>query len=90
VKRLTVVLGPPTKVAPTNDIVKDKADEHPGHIVEGRHRRQVFRATEDKREVDVLEETNFELPVQNPLEQWCEYADKEEEEEDIVGLTVRE
>ena len=54
-------------MAPTDDIVKDKADEHTGYEVERRSRRQAARAVEDEREVDVLEEIDPELLVQNPL-----------------------
>jgi hypothetical protein len=88
-KRLTVILCPPVKVAPTDDIVKDKADEHHGHIVKGGRRGQVERATEGDWEIDVLEEIYSELLVQYPLKQGCKGADKEEEDEAIVELTVR-
>jgi hypothetical protein len=86
-KRLTVVLCPPVKVASTDDIVEDKADEHRGHVVKGG--RDVERDGEDNWEIDVLEETCPELLVQYPLEQWCKDAGKEEEDEAIVELTVR-
>jgi hypothetical protein len=56
-KRLTVVLCPPVKVASTDDIVEDKADEHPEHVVKGGRRRHVARAAEGDWEIDVLEET---------------------------------
>lgn len=46
-KLLTIVLGPPAKVAPTDDIIKDKADQHPGHIVERSRGRHVARAGKD-------------------------------------------
>jgi hypothetical protein len=62
-KQLTVILGPPTKVAPTDDIIKDKADKHPGHEVKRGRRRHVSRASEDEREVKILEETDLELLV---------------------------
>jgi hypothetical protein len=88
-KRLTAVLCPPVKVASTDDIVEDKADEHPEHVVKGGGRRHVVRAAEGHWEIDVLEETYPELLVQYPLEQWCKDADKEEEDEAIVELTVR-
>ena len=87
-KRLTVVLCPPVKVAPTDDIVKDKADENPGHVVKGGRRRYVARAAEGNREIDILEETYSELFVQYPLEQRCKDAGKEEKEEAIIELTV--
>jgi hypothetical protein len=59
--KLTVILGPPAKVAPTDDIIKDKADEHPGHVVKRGCRRQVARAGEDEREVEILEESDPEF-----------------------------
>jgi len=62
-KQLTVILGPPAKVAPTDDIIKDKADEHPGHVVKRGCRRHEARAGEHEREVEVFEETNLELLV---------------------------
>lgn len=55
-------------MATTDDIVKDKADDDPGHVVKGRCRRHAGRAGEDKREVEVLEKVDLELLVQNPLE----------------------
>ena len=48
-------------MTPTDEVVKDKADEHPGHIVKGRCRRQIPRAGEDEREVDIFERTDLEL-----------------------------
>jgi len=87
-KRLTVVLGPPVKVASLDDIVEDKADECPGHVVKGSRRKHVDRATEGDWEINVLEETYSELLVQYPLEQWCRNADKEEKDEAEVELTV--
>jgi hypothetical protein len=88
-KRLTVVLCPPVKVASTDDIVEDKADEHPEHVVKRGRRRDGGRAAEGDWEIDVLEETYSELLVQYPLEQWCKDAGKEEEDEAVVELTVR-
>jgi hypothetical protein len=88
-KRLTVVLCPPVKVASTDDIIKDKADKNPGHVVKGGRRRYVGRAAEGDWEINVLEETYSKLLVQYPLEQWCKDAGKEEEEEAIVELTPR-
>jgi len=85
-KSLTVVLCPPIKVASTDDTVEDKANEHLGHVIKGGCRRQAAHAAEGDCEIDVLEETHFELLVQYPLEQWCKDADKEEAEA-IVELT---
>ena len=76
-------------MASTDDIVEDKADEHPEHVVKGGRRRHVGREAERDWEIDVLEETYSESLVQNPLEQWCKDTDKEEEDEAIVELTVR-
>jgi hypothetical protein len=67
-KRLTVVLGPPVKVAATDDIIKDETDEHPERKVEGRRGRHGARGGEEERKIDVLEEADPELLVQNPLE----------------------
>jgi hypothetical protein len=88
-KRLTVILCPPVKVAPADNIVKDKADEYPGHIVKRGGRGHEVRATEDDWEIDVLEEICSELLVQYPLKQGCKDTGKEEEDEAIVELTVR-
>ena len=60
---LTVVLGPPAKVPPTDEIVKYVTDEGPGYIVERCRGRQVVRAYKDEREVEVLEYTQSELFV---------------------------
>lgn len=89
-KRRTVILGPPAKVAPTDDIVEDKAEEHPGHIVERRRRGHATRADEDDREAEVLEEIEFELFVQDPLNHRCDESGQETEGEAVVQLTVRE
>jgi hypothetical protein len=67
--KLTVVLGPPAKVAPTDGVVKEVADEDPGHVVEGRRGRQAVRAGEDDREVEVLEDVQSELSVYGPLDE---------------------
>jgi hypothetical protein len=61
--QLTIILRPPAKVAPSDDIIKHKADEHPGHVVKRGCRRQVACAGEDDREVEIFEETDPELLV---------------------------
>jgi hypothetical protein len=75
-------------VPSTDNIVEDKADDHPGYVVNGGPRRYIG-GVEDNWEIDVLKEIYSELLVQYPLEQWCKEADKEEEQEAIVELTVR-
>ena len=77
-------------MASANDIVEDKADEHKERVVKGDRKRHAGRALEGDWEMDVLEETFFELLVEYPLEQWCQDAGKEEEDETIVDLTVRQ
>jgi hypothetical protein len=77
-------------VAPTDDVVEDKADNHPGHVVKGCRGRYEGRSGEDEREVDILEKIDLEFLVQNPLEQWCKGACQEEEDESVEKLTVRE
>ena len=72
-----------------DDIVENKADNHPEHDVKGGPKRY-GGAPEDDCKIDVLEETYFEPLVQYPLEQWCKNAGKKEEDEAIVELTVRE
>ena len=67
-RKLTVVFGPPANVVPTDEIVKDKADEHTGHKVEECRWRQEGRGDKDEREVDVFEEIHPKLLMQNPLE----------------------
>jgi hypothetical protein len=75
-------------VASTDDIVKDKADQHQGHVVKRGRRRYAGRVKEGDREIDVFEETYSEFLVQYPLEQWCNDAGKEEEDKAIVELTM--
>ena len=89
-KRLTVVLCPPVKVASADDIVKDKADEHPGHVIKGSRSRRVLHAAEHDWEIDVFEETYSKLLVQYPLENWCKDTGKEEIGEAIIEVTVRQ
>ena len=60
---LTVVLGPPPKVATTNEIVKDEADKDPGYIVERCRRRQIACTAKDDRKIDVLEHIQSKLFV---------------------------
>lgn len=86
--RLTVVLGPPAKVAPTNNVVEHEADENPGHIVERCRGRQVARAREDEREIEVLEELHLELLLECPLDHWRDDADQEEKHETVVELAM--
>lgn len=89
-KTRTVVFGPPAKVSPADDVVEDKADEHPGHKVERRRGRQRARAHKDDREAEVLEEIDLELLVQYPLDERRDGASQEEEHEAIVQLAFRE
>ena len=77
-------------MASADEIVEDKANEHKEGVVKGDRKRYVGRAVEGDGEMDVLEETFFELLVEYPLEQWCQDAGKEEEDETIVDLTVRQ
>ena len=75
-------------MAPTDNIVKDKANEHTGHVVQECRLRHVGHAGEDNWEVEILEEINPEPLVQNPLEYWCKGANQEEEKEAKVELSV--
>ena len=77
-------------MAPTDDIVEDKADEYQQHVVKGGRSGHVACAAEGDWEIDVFEEIYSELPVQYPLEQRCKDAGKEEDDEAIVELTVRQ
>ena len=86
----TVVFAPPGGAAPTDDIVEDEADEHPGCIVDRRRRRQKAGTGKDEREIEVLETVHLEFIVHYPLDSWCSDAEKEEEDERVVELTVRE
>ena len=88
--KLTVVLGPPAKVSPADDIVEQIADKHPGNVVERRRGGHATRAGEDEREVEVLEEFEPELLVQSPLYKRCNGPSEEEKDEAIVELTLRE
>ena len=89
-KTRTVVFGPPAKVPPPDDVVEDKADEHPGHKVERRRGRQGARAHKNDREAEVLEEIDPELFVQYPLNERRDGPSQEEEHEAIVQLALRE
>ena len=60
---LTVILGPPVKVAPTDETVKHVADEHPGYIIERCRGRQAARVHKDDREIEILEGVESELFV---------------------------
>ena len=75
-------------MASTDDIVEDKADEDSGDDVKRGRGKQDARAAEGDWEIYVLEKTYSKLLVQCPLKQWCEDANKEEEDEAIVELTV--
>ena len=88
--QLTVVFAPPAEAAPTDDIVEDEADDHPGCIVDRRRRRQLEDTGKDDREIEVLETVHLELLVHYPLDSWCSDAEKEKEDERVVELTVRE
>jgi len=88
--QLTVVFAPPVEAAPTDDIVEDEADEYPGYIVDHRPRSQSGGTTKDEREIEVLEPVYLEFLVHYPLDRWCSDAEKEEEDERVVELTVRE
>ena len=87
---LTVVFAPPAEAALTDDIIEDEADEHPGCIVDQRRRRQKAGTGKDDWEIEVLETVHLELLVQYPLDCWRSDAEKEEEDERVVELTVRE
>jgi hypothetical protein len=87
---LTVVLRPPTKVASTDDVVKSEADENPGYVVERRRGRQVVRASEDKREIQVLEGLYVEFLVEYPLNNWRKDPDQEEKDETVIELAMGE
>ena len=54
-------------MTPTDDIVKNEADEHTGYIVNNRRWRQGGSGGKDEWEVDVLEKIDPELFMQNPL-----------------------
>jgi len=77
-------------VAPTDEIVKEVADQDPGYIIQRCRGRHVARARKDDREIEVLEETDFELFVYCPLDERCHRANQEKENETVVELTVRE
>ena len=74
----------------TDPIVEDKGEKHPGYIVKWRCRGDESCTRKDDREVDVLEGAYFELLVDYPLDQWCKGAEKEEEHEAVIELTIGE
>ena len=47
-------------MAPTDDIIEGKADQYRGRVVKRRCRRQVARADEDEREVEIFERNDLE------------------------------
>ena len=77
-------------MAPTDKVVGGNGDEHPRYEVEWSRGRHGGRATEDEREVDVLKEGESERLVQDPLEERHDGADKEEHQQSVVDLTIRE
>ena len=87
--QLTVVFAPPAEAAPTDDTVEDEADEHPGCIVDRRPWGQSDTGKYE-REIEVLETVHLEFLVHYPLDSWRSDAEKEEEDERVVELTVRE
>ena len=77
-------------MAPTDDVIEDEADQHPGHKVERGRWRHRARTREDDRKVEVLEDADLVPLLQNPLAQRCDGAEEEEEDEAVVQLSVRE
>ena len=75
-------------MAPTHEIVKDEADEDPWYIVDRCRGRHVGRARKDDREIEVLEEIESEPFVYCPLDEGCEHANQEKENDTVVELTV--
>ena len=82
---LTVVLGPPGEVTAANDIVEDKPDDRPGHVVERGRGRDETGAAEDDGEVDVFDERVGPFEVHEPSDDRADSADEEEEEEWAVS-----
>ena len=84
---LTVVLCPPGEVAAADDIVEDKADDRPGHVVERRRGRDETGAAEDDGEVDVFEERVRPLERDEVAGEGTECADEEEEHETATDMS---
>jgi len=64
-------------VAPTDEIIQDKAQEDPGYIIQRCRGRQVASARKDDREIEVLEETDFDLFVYCLLDAGYDRANQE-------------
>ena len=77
-------------MAPTDEIVKNVADEGPRHIVERCSGRQVVCTYKDNREIEVLEEIDFERFVCCPLGEGCNRANQERKKKTVEEVTVRE
>ena len=77
-------------MAPTDYIVEDEADEPRGHVVNMGRGRHEAHVVEGDWEIDILEETYSELLVQYPLKQRRKDARKEEKNEAIIQLTLRQ
>ena len=84
---LTVVLCPPGEVTAANDIVEDKPDDRPGHVVERGRGRDETGAAEDDGEVDVFEERVRPLERDKVAGEGAECADEEEEHETTTDMT---
>lgn len=86
----TVVLRPPRKVAPADDIVEDEANDRPRHVVDGGGRWNETRPIEDDGEVHIAQYRVWPHPRSNiPKHGQCD-AQHEKEHEPVIDLTTRE
>lgn len=89
-QKRTVVLRPPRKMTPADDVVEDEARDGPGHVVRRRRRRDEARPAEDDRPVDVPDDAVRVLELDEVLHERAQEADEEEEHEPVVDLALAE
>ena len=81
-----IIIGPPTPILVLEILVKDKANDGPGGIIDRRGRRDLAAATEDQRHVDVAEVGFGESAREAVEDERGEGAGEEEPEEVVVDL----
>ena len=77
-------------MSPTDNVVKDEADQNPGYIIERRRGGYAARDSENEREIEVLEELHVELLLEYPLYYWRNNTDQEEKQETVIELAMGE
>ena len=87
---LTIVFRPPGEVTAADDVVEDEPDDTPRHVVRWSSRRDVTRASEHDRPVDVLQEARGVPSLYQIAHDGRASADEEEPHETVEELTAGE